>query len=87
MTLDRNFNITPLTQALVTPVRNVEINSKVDRQLNVNHTLAVRYTFARDASDNQGVGGFSLPERGLQRTRFGRHDQFIETGVLIPHCE
>jgi hypothetical protein len=31
--------------------------------LSKNHTLALRYTFARDSTDNQGAGGFSLPSR------------------------
>ena len=80
--LDPSLNAMPFTTAVVTPLGNTEINFKVDRQLTANHTLSARYTFARDASDNQGVGGFSLPERAYNVRDSEDTFQVIETGVL-----
>ncbi len=80
--LDQNLNMVLFTAAILTPLVNTEINFKVDRQLNSNHHLSVRYTYARDASDNQGVGGFSLPSRAYN-VRGGEDTiGLIETGVL-----
>jgi hypothetical protein len=83
--LDQSLNPSPFSQALVTPLSNVEMNFKIDRQLSKNHTLTARYTYARDARDNQGVGGFSLASRA-----YNVHDtedtvQLSETGVLNQH--
>jgi len=80
--LDQNLNVVPFSAAVLTPLVNTEINFKVDRQIGSNHNLSVRYTYARDASDNQGVGGFSLPSRAYN-VRGGEDTiGLIETGVL-----
>src|SRR5262249_25377513 len=60
LTLDSSFNITQVTQAIVTPLSGTEINFRIDRALSKNHTLTVRYGLNRDANDNQGIGGLSL---------------------------
>ena len=82
VTLDSALNVSPLALAFPTPVSNVEMNFRVDRQLSTNHTLTGRYTYARDQMDNQGAGGFSLLD-----TAHGVHDsedtvQLAETGIL-----
>ena len=83
--LDSNLNITPFTQAVVTPLTGIESNLKIDRQLSTNHTLTVRYGFARDTNDNSGVGGLSLPGRAYQVHGTENTLQFAETGVLNQH--
>ena len=50
--------MTPLIQAIVTPLAGTELNFRTDRQLTSNHTLTARYGRNRDSNDNQGVGGF-----------------------------
>ncbi|HVW86484.1 MAG TPA: carboxypeptidase regulatory-like domain-containing protein [Bryobacteraceae bacterium] len=85
LTLDSAFNITPFTQAVVTPLTGTEGNIKIDHQLTTNHTLTLRYGFARDTNDNAGVGGFSLPERGYHVDNRENTFQLIETGVLNVH--
>jgi hypothetical protein len=62
-TLDDNLQVVEISQAILTPRRSTEENLKLDRQLSPNHTLAFRYTFARDSTDNLGAGGFSLATR------------------------
>jgi hypothetical protein len=80
--LDQNLNVVPFTAAVLTPLVNTEINFKIDRQLSSNHNLSARYTFARDTSDNQGVGGFSLAQRAYNVRNSEDTIQLIETGVL-----
>lgn len=80
--LDSNLQVTPFSQAVVTPVTGIETNFKVDRQLTANHTLAGRFTYARDTNDNQGVGGFSLVSRGYANRDTENTWQVTETGVL-----
>jgi hypothetical protein len=83
--LDANLMTTPFTQAIVTPLTGIESNFKIDRQLSTNHTLTVRYGYARDTNDNSGVGGFSLASRAYHQEVDENTIQLIETGVLNVH--
>ncbi|MDE3196984.1 MAG: TonB-dependent receptor, partial [Acidobacteriota bacterium] len=83
--LDSNFNTAPFAQALVTPLTGIESNLKIDRQLTANHTLTVRYGYARDTNDTGGVGGFNLPSRAYRQETNENTFQIIETGVLNQH--
>ena len=85
LVLDAGLNIVPFAQAVVTPLTGLESNLKIDRQLSANHTLTVRYGYARDTNDNSGVGGFSLPTRAYRQETDENTIQFIETGVLNLH--
>jgi hypothetical protein len=60
-------------------------NFKLDRQFSKDHTLTLRYTFARDARDNQGAGGFSLPSRIYNYRDSEDSVQLVETGVYGQH--
>lgn len=80
--LDSNLN--PLEQGfgVVTPRRNFSISPRVDFQLNANNTLISRYSFSRNNRNNNGIGGFSLPERAYDSV-FSQHTfQITETAVL-----
>jgi len=83
--LDSNLNEVPFAQAVLTPLTGIDSNLKIDRQLTTNHTLTIRYGYARDTNDNSGVGGFSLPSRGYQQETNERTFQMVETGVLNQH--
>lgn len=85
LVLDSGLNIVPFTAAVVTPLTGIESNLKVDRQLSTNHTLSVRFGYARDTNDNSGVGGFSLPGRAYHVLGTENTFQVIETGVLNVH--
>ena len=80
-TLDQNLQEIAISQGIVTPRRSSEENLKLDRQLSKNHTLTLRYTFARDSTDNQGAGGFSLASRIYNNRDSEDTAQFVETGV------
>ena len=85
VTLDSNFQVAPVAQAVLTPRRDTEENIKIDRQLSKEQTLTLRYTFARMAVDNQGANGFSLPTR-IYNNRDGEDTfQVAETGVYGDH--
>jgi hypothetical protein len=80
-TLDENLRIVAVSQGILTPRTDTEDNLKVDHQLSKNHTLTLRYTLARDATDNQGASGFSLPSRIYNNRDSENTIQFGETGV------
>ena len=80
--LDAHLNTSPFTQAIVTPLTGIESNLKIDRQLSTNHTLTIRYGYARDTNDNSGVGGFALASRAYRQETNENTLQVVETGVL-----
>jgi Carboxypeptidase regulatory-like domain/TonB dependent receptor len=82
LTLDQNLTVTPLSQAIVTPLAGTELNFRIDRQLTTDHTLTARYGHNSDANDNQGVGGFSLASRAYRLRDNEDTWQVTETGVL-----
>ena len=82
--LDDNLNIVDFGQAFLVPRRNLFLSPRLDYAINTNHTLVVRYNFNRSTTDNQGIGGFTLPERGFN-TAFTNHNiQITETAILNP---
>lgn len=82
VTLDSGLNPFRLQQAVATPQTGIESNFRIDRQLSANHTLAVRYTYARDTAQNQGIGGFSLAQRAYNTRDAEDTIQVTETAVL-----
>jgi hypothetical protein len=85
LTLDKNLQIVPVSQGVVTPLRGTEENVKIDRQITPNHTFSASYMYARDTRNNQGVGGFSLSSRAY-RSRDGEDEvRVVETGVFGTH--
>lgn len=80
--LDDNFNPIDLGLGVLVPRRNTRISPRLDVQLNGNNTLIARYSFNRSTTNNNGVGGFSLPERASVSS-FQQHQiQLTETAVL-----
>src|SRR6185369_13018877 len=84
-TLDSNLQVTAVSEGVLTPRQDTEENVKLDRQLSKDHTLTLRYTFARQAIDNQGASGFSLPSRIYNFNDSEDTVQFAETGVYGVH--
>src|ERR1043165_6668772 len=46
--------------------------------------LNVRYNYNRFRADNQGIGGFNLPERGFNLLSVGQNIQLTETMIINP---
>src|SRR5713101_3321608 len=80
--LDANLNPLQLGFGVVVPRRNITFSPRVDYQLNTNNTLIMRYSFNHSSIDNNGVGGFSLPERAFTSSSTQQNIQLTETAVL-----
>ena len=82
--LDSNFNTVQVGQGFLVPRRNMNISPRFDYAINTNNTLIARYNYNRSSTDNQGVGGFNLPERGYNSLTTFHNVQLTETAVLNP---
>lgn len=82
--LDDNFNTLEVGNAVVTPRRNTFLSPRFDYAINHNNTLVARYNFNRFTFDNQGVGGFNLPERSFNTVSTNHTVQLTETAILNP---
>ncbi len=82
--LDSSFNITPFSQVVVTPQRRTSFATRLDYQVNQNHTLAVRFNQTWLAQENSGVGNFSLASRAFDESSSASTLQLTETAVLSP---
>ena len=82
--LDENLNTLEVGNAFLTPKRNTFFSPRFDYAINTNHTLVARYNFNRFTFDNQGVGGFNLPERGFNTVSTNHTIQLTETAILNP---
>ena len=84
--LDPSLNITPFSQAVVTPNVRTTVSPRIDYQLNESNTLVGRYTWAQTSRLNEGVGEFSLPSRAFNGDTTEHTAQLTETAVLSPHA-
>lgn len=82
--LDSNLNIVDVGQTFLVPRRGTNFGSRIDYAINTNNTLVGRYNFNRFRTTNQGIGGFSLPERAYDSVNTFQTFQLTETAVLNP---
>ena len=82
--LDSANNITEFGQAFLVPRRGTNFGTRLDYAINTNHTLVGRYNYNRFRTTNQGVSGFSLPERAYNSANSFQTFQLTETAVLNP---
>ena len=80
--LDENLERAQFGASFVVPRRNLFFSPRLDYAINTNHTLVVRYNFNRFSSENQGIGGFTLPERGFNSVSRNQTLQVTETAIL-----
>ena len=80
--LDDNFNAVEVGQGFVVPRRNLFFSPRIDYAINPNHTLVFRYNFQRATTENAGVNGFNLPERGYDTLSRNQNIQITETAIL-----
>ena len=57
-----------LNESVPNPRTRTNISPRIDYQLTPNNTLSARYQYYRDTWENNGVGGFVLPEAGYDTT-------------------
>ena len=82
--LDDNLNPVDFGQAFLVPRRNLFLSPRLDYAINKNNTLIFRYNYNRFRADNQGIGGFTLPERGFDVLNVNQNIQLTETAILNP---
>ena len=82
--LDEDLNTLEVGNAFLTPKRSTFFSPRLDYAINQNHTLVGRYNFNRFTFENQGVGGFNLPERGFNTVSTNHNLQLTETAILNP---
>ena len=82
--LDENFNVVQFGEGFVVPRRNLFFSPRIDYAVNPNHTFVFRYNFQRSTTDNEGVRGFNLPERGYDTVQRNQNLQITETAILNP---
>jgi hypothetical protein len=52
----------PIQQTLPAPARNTELSGSLNRQIGREHLISIRGQYTHRSIQNQGVGGFNLPE-------------------------
>ncbi len=80
--LDSNLNQIQLSESVPNPHTRTNISPRIDYQVSPNNTLTARYQFYRDTQQNDGVGGFTLPEAGYDTTSTEHTVQLTDTQVL-----
>jgi hypothetical protein len=80
--LDANNNPLDFGLGVVVPKRNITFSPRFDYQINGNNTLIARYSYNHSSVVNNGVSGFSLPERAYNSSSSQQNVQFTETAVL-----
>nr|MBA3241000.1 TonB-dependent receptor [Acidobacteriota bacterium] len=73
---------TSLNAVILTPQQRTTFSPRLDYQINQSNTLVVRYTYERGSNANEGVGGFSLPERAFDASNSEHTLQLTETAVI-----
>jgi len=79
--LNNNFDEARYDSAFRTPNALWRINPRLDYAINPNNTLVIRYNHTQ-ASNEGGVGGFSLPTQETQSFQRNNEVQITETAVL-----
>jgi hypothetical protein len=80
--LDPAFNFLTIGQGVLVPKRFTSFSPRVDYAINTNNTLVARYNYNHNLTRNNGVSGFSLPERGYNIFNTSQVFQVTETAVL-----
>src|SRR5829696_7343538 len=82
--LDDDLNIVEFGQSFLVPRRNTFLSPRFDYAINASNTLIVRYNYNRLRWQNQGLGGFTLPERAYNSLNVSQNLQVTETAILNP---
>ena len=82
--LDENLNVVNFGEAFVVPRRTLFFSPRFDYAINPDNTLVARYNYNRFRAENQGIGGFNLPERGFNLLTINHTVQLTETAILNP---
>ncbi|MEO5859113.1 MAG: carboxypeptidase regulatory-like domain-containing protein [Pyrinomonadaceae bacterium] len=82
--LDPNLNPVAFQQEFTLPTERFSISPRFDYAINDNNTLVARYSFQRGSSENQGVGGLTLPSRASDSSNWEHEFRLTETTIINP---
>lgn len=80
--LDSALNPVDFGLGYLVPRRNTNISPRIDYAINSRNTLVARYNFFESTTQNQGVGGFNLAQRGYESKSKNQNVQLTETAVI-----
>lgn len=66
------------------PARTLQVATQVSHSVSDTNTFSVRESFLQESTDNQGVGGTTLPEVGVNSRNMEQEVTFSHTLVLSP---
>jgi hypothetical protein len=71
-----------ITDAVVRPERERELSVRSTIQLRAGHALTFSHSYGSERADNNGVGGFDLPEQAYRQRGWSHNFQVQDTAVL-----
>src|SRR6266705_1168376 len=71
----------PLTENARAPVRSLHLFGRIDERLSPVHRISVLYKFLDRTLDNQGIGGFNLPEQATNVFNHENEVKILETAT------
>lgn len=80
--LDPSLNIVPFNRDVRVPTRRFSTSPRFDYALNDRNTIVGRYNFSRSTSENQGIGGFTLPSRATESTSTQHGFNLTESAII-----
>jgi carboxypeptidase family protein/TonB-dependent receptor-like protein len=80
--IDPTFTIQQFGASFLVPRRNLNISPRIEYAINSRNTLIARYNYSHNSTDNQGIGGFSLPSRAYDNVNSNQTLQLTETAVI-----
>ena len=73
-----------ITDAVVRPEQERELSFRSTVQLGDGHALTFSHSYGSGRADNNGVGGFDLPEQAFGEREWSHNFQIQDTAVLTP---
>lgn len=80
--LDPSLSIVPFNQDIRVPTRRFSMSPRFDYAINDRNTIVARYNFSRSTSENQGIGGFTLPTRATDSTNTQHGINLTESAII-----
>lgn len=82
--LDSNLNPIRFQEDFQLPNTRFSISPRFDYAINDNNTLVARYSYQRGSSENQGIGGITLPSRASESSNWEHEFRLTETMIVNP---
>lgn len=82
--LDSNLNPVAFQEEFQLPNTRFSISPRFDYAINDNNTLVARYSYQRGNSENQGIGGLTLPSRASESSNWEHEFRLTETMIINP---